>query len=214
MSHKWIDISAPIDPEQIPVWPGAPAIEISQRRCMARGDTTDDSNVSMNLHVGTHLDAPRHFLKDGATIDALSLDAMIGPCSVVSFEDAPLVTAELLKARVKSPRDGGPTRLLFKTRNSQRWSKEFIKDFTALSLDGARWLVAEGFELVGNDYLSIQPFGGDNNIHKVLLEKPVVVVEGLQLAGIAPGTYEMICLPMKFVGIEAAPARVVIREIK
>jgi arylformamidase len=170
------------------------------------GDPVNVSELDMGAHSGTHVDAPDHFLAAGAGAEALPLEALIGPADVVDATAA--VTAlDLLTVRDLELPSRGSERILFKTRNSQLWNRdEFSRDFVRLDGEAAAYLVERGVKLLGIDYLSI----GDAEAHRVLLGAGVVCVEGLDLRGIEPGSYELVCLPLKLVGSDGAPARAVL----
>mgnify|MGYP003596249269 FL=1 len=207
----YLDISLAISPD-LPRWPGSPLTELTRRRDMGRGDPVNDSTLVCGVHVGTHVDAPLHFLADGADVTHLALDALIGPAVVAFLPDVDAVTADDLEA-LKLPAD--TRRLLLRTRNSESWQRgdrDFHADFVALTADAARWVVARGIRLIGVDYLSVQIFQGDPATHIALLQAQVVIVEGLNLFQVAPGNYELICLPLKLAGAEGAPARAVLRR--
>ena len=107
-------------------------------------------------------------------------------------------------------------RLLLRTRNSGFWKAnvtDFRKDYTALTAEAAQWIVDRGLKLIGIDYLSIQRFGDKPATHKILLRGNVTILEGLNLTGILPGNYELLCLPIRLTGTEGAPARAVLRKI-
>jgi arylformamidase len=202
-----LDISVPVRPGTTPTWPGSPPIRFEPRLSLARGDSADDTTLTMNLHTGTHIDAPSHFLAGAKTVDAIALGALIGDCRVVSFEGRPVVTAtDLEDADIPE----GTTRLLLKTDNAQKWSSDFDESFVGLDVDAAKWIVARGIELVGNDYLSVQPYRESDDVHRTLLGGEVVIVEGLDLSAAEPGPYVLVCLPLKLAGVEGAPARAVL----
>jgi arylformamidase len=102
--------------------------------------------------------------------------------------------------------------VLLKSRNSSyNREPEFRRDYCYLAPDGAEFLVAAGVELVGVDYLSVEQFrSGHHRTHRTLLERRVVIVEGLALADVAPGEYQLICLPLLLAGLDGAPARAVL----
>lgn len=204
----WIDVSVPIAPGLVPLWPGAPEVRFDRRLDVARGDAATDTTLSMSVHTGTHIDAPAHTLEGGATSDAIPLSWLIGPACIVDLEGVDLVTAELLE-RLDLPRD--TTRLLIRTDNSARWSDTFASDFVALSPDASAWIVERGMRLVGVDYLSVQPFDGPRAVHDILLQAGVVIVEGLDLSAAPTGACELMCLPLALHGCEGAPARVIVR---
>lgn len=208
----YLDISLAISPD-LPHWPGSPLTELSRRRDMARGDPVNDSTLVCGVHTGTHVDAPLHFLADGADVAQLSLDALIGPAVVAALPGVDAITTADLES-LNLPND--TQRLLLRTRNSQGWQRgdrDFRTDFVALTADAARWLVARGILLIGIDYLSVQIFRGDPQTYIALLQAGVVIVEGLNLAEVAPGHYELMCLPLKLAGAEGAPARAVLRRL-
>jgi arylformamidase len=178
---------------------------------MEQGDSTTDSYLACDVHSGTHLDAPAHILPDGVATASLSLETLIGPAVVAEHGVPGHITADLL-AGMKIGND--TRRLLLKTRNSTFWEKEeFQKDFIGLTADAAEWIVEQNIALVGIDYLSIEPYGQSLGTHTILLQAGVVILEGLDLSKVTPGTYEMICLPLKLADSEGAPARTVLRPI-
>ncbi|MCA9925496.1 MAG: cyclase family protein [Anaerolineales bacterium] len=203
------DITLPISPELV-VWPGDPPIEVSQVMQLARGDVCTLTHVAMSAHTGTHLDAPAHFILGGGTVESLDLNLLMGPALVVDVGDAAAVTAVTLNALNIPP---NTERLLLKSKNSARWAvgeSSFYMPFVAIEADGAQWLVDHGVKLVGVDYLSIAPFHDVEPTHKILLGAEVIAVEGLNLHGIVPGAYELICLPMKIADSDGAPVRAVL----
>lgn len=200
-----IDISVPIHPDMV-VWAGDPAVVLERVKSMADGAHDNVSRIDFGVHTGTHVDAPVHFLADGAGVDEVPLDALIGPALVV---DATAVDRHLdadLLSDLAIP--DGVQRVIFKTRNSELWASDrFETDFLAITEDGARWLVDLGVRLVGMDYLSVAPRGRSVPTHRVLLEAGVAILEGADLRGVEPGEYELICAPLRIVGADGAPAR-------
>ncbi len=207
---KIYDISLTISPK-LPVWPDDPSIEIVQIESMDEGAQANVSHLSASVHIGTHVDAPHHFMNDGRTTEQLKLDVLIGPCFVVQLpENVEAITAEVLD-RISLPLN--IKRIVFGTSNSRYWSREeigFREDFVAVTEDGASWLVEHGILLVGVDYLSVAPYGDSVPTHSVLLESGVVVVEGLDLSTVLQGFYELYCLPLKILGSDGAPARAIL----
>jgi len=140
----------------------------------------------------------------------MPLEPVIGRCRVYELDCEDQITADDLKKLKIAPRQ----RLLFKTRNSTRsWAmKEFDKDFVSIRADAAQYLVDQGVVTVGVDYLSIGGFNKDGvETHQIMLGAGIWVIEGLNLADIKPGYYELICLPLKLEGADGAPCRVVLR---
>jgi arylformamidase len=213
MSEKKIyDISLSLSAD-LPLWPGDPAPVIERFSKMEEGETQNISRVEMCVHFGTHIDAPFHFVKDGSKVEDLPLDTLIGQAQVCEIPlNCDLITADVLRSVGLAD---GISRLLFKTRNSQHWANgdiEFDKDFVALSVDAARYLIENEVKLVGIDYLSIASFYEPVPTHVALLENGVIVVENLDLSEVPAGLYELICLPLNISGAEGAPARVVLVE--
>lgn len=199
------DVTWPISPEMA-VWPGDPPVSLERVKRMEAGAKNNLSHLACSAHAGTHVDAPLHFIADGATVTSLSLEILVGPARVVALPDGDAITASML-----APLDlKGVSRLLFKTRNSGLPRTKFVEDFAALAGDAAQWVVEHGIQLVGVDYLSVEAFGGDGSVHRALLGAGVVVVEGLDLSDAPPGDYVLYCLPLKLTGSEGAPARVIL----
>jgi arylformamidase len=192
----------------MPTWPGEPGPALSPVARIAEGAPANVSRLTLGLHTGTHVDAPWHFLDGGSTTEALSLSVLCGPARVVSIEDPRQIgVSELERAGL-----AGATRVLFRTRNGRLWEEDaFREDYVFIAPDAARWLVDQGVRLVGIDYLSVEEFHGDAaRTHHALLGAGVVIVEGLDLREPPPGDYELFCLPLKVVGGDGAPARVVL----
>ena len=211
-ARRIIDISTPVVSGGL-VYPGNPAIEITPQQSIAAGATANVSSILFGSHTGTHVDAAKHFFDDGETVDLLPLERLIGRATVLEFaEDVMQVGAKELDGQ---PLEGA-RRVLLKTRNSALLEQaEFDRGYTFLAPDGAELLAEQGVELVGIDYLSIEQFrSGHHRTHRTLLERRIVIVEGLQLGGVAPGVYDFICLPLRLAGMDGAPARAVLLEIE
>lgn len=208
------DVSLPIS-EQLVTWPGDPRPELEQVATLhAQGINL--TRLTCNAHVGTHVDAPDHLIVGGATVEALPLEVLIGPAYVIALPGVRQITSASLDV-LDWPADA--QRVLFKTDNSHLWcgseAGEFQPDFVALAPDAAHWLVERDVRLAGVDYLSVDPYETQGAepypAHRILLGAGVVIVEGLNLAGVPPGAYELLCLPLKLVGADGAPARVILR---
>jgi arylformamidase len=190
-------------------WPDNPPIELVRTMDMAKGDPATVSRLSLGVHTGTHVDAPVHFVADGAGVDAIPLDRLLGEARVVEVGEGPSIGAAQLSA--VDPRPG--ERLLFKTRNSTRcWKTDrFLSDFVHLSPEAAALLADRRVLTVGIDYLSIAGMEEGVPTHVALLEKGICIIEGLDLSSVQPGSYELICLPLRLAGADGAPARVLLR---
>ena len=207
--HKIYDISLPIS-ESLAVWPGDSPVKIRQSSHLEKGDRNTVSSLAFGAHTGTHVDAPAHFILKGSGVDTLDLNVLVGPVAVVDALDVDLLTADVMES-LSIPPDCD--RVLFHTRNSELWAEGysiFNREFVAISEDGAQWLASRGFRLVGIDYLSVAPFKNSGPTHRELLLAGVVLVEGLDLRGIQPGRYQLVCLPLRIVEIDGAPARAIL----
>ncbi len=206
---KIYDLTLPISPSLV-VWPGDPPIKITQPLHLDRGDICTLSRINMGAHTGTHLDAPAHFIPDGAGVETLALRTLMGPALVIETLDVEMVTAVTLAA-LNIP--ANTERLLIKTSNSARWAggeTGFHESYVAITASGAQWLVEHGIKLVGVDYLSVAPFTELVECHQILLGAGVIPVEGLNLHNIAPGHYQLVCLPILIQGCDGAPCRAVL----
>jgi arylformamidase len=206
---RMYDISVGVSPE-IPVWPGDPPVKLERVKSMEDGEEANVSQLQSGVHVGTHIDAPIHFVEGGQSVDMIPLKSLLGRAYVVDLRKADVLDAQALESARIPPRT---RRLLFKTRNSDLWVNEerkFQQDFVAVDASGAEWLVKKGVKLVGVDYLSVAPFNDGVATHRILLEAGVVVVEGLNLARVSKGRYTLYCLPVKLMGSDGAPARAVL----
>ena len=203
------DISLPIS-ETLIVWPGDERVKMQTVSSLERGDVATVTHLAFSAHTGTHVDAPKHFIREGGSVDTLSLESLVGPALVVDVGDVDVITAEVLAAQ---DIPAGVERVLFRTRNSALWAQgvgTFHEQFVAIDGSGAEWLVARGVRLVGIDYLSVGPFDAPRPTHVALLGNNVVVVEGLDLSAIEPDWYTLICLPLRLSGVDGAPARAVL----
>lgn len=209
---KIYDISVTIS-SQLPVWEGDPRIKLERVSKIEEGSDANVTDLHMGVHSGTHIDAPIHFIPGATTVEQLSLDDLIGPVQVVAIpEDCALITVETLQMVELLP---GTERVIFKTRNSKLWAEkgaEFQKDFIALDAAAAQILVDRDYRLVGIDYLSIAPFFDGAQTHRVLLGAGVIALEGLDLSQVPAGIYTLYCLPLKILGSDGAPARVILVE--
>jgi arylformamidase len=210
--NKFIDISVPLSPDT-PHWPGTPPVRFERRLDLDKDDIATDTNVFFNVHCGTHVDAPSHFISKGLTVDTLPLNTLIGKVFVAKVQDHILqIDGETLEALMIPDMT---VRLLLHTGNSRFWSKQiktFQSDFAALTADGAEWIARRGIRLIGIDYLSIQRYTDPPLTHQILLASKIIILEGLNLSEVNPGWYKLFCLPMKFQGLEGAPVRAILGE--
>lgn len=210
MKHHYWDISVPLT-DSMAVWSGDPAPRVEQVAFMDKGDLCNVTRLNIGAHTATHMDAPRHFLAAGDSIDQVPFSATIGPARVVLIEDPVAIRRRELEALKPQPGE----RILFKTLNSKvAWaSPSFFENFVYIAADAAQYLVDCGVRCVGVDYLSIGGFFHDTvETHVILLGAGVGVIEGLNLSEVEPGEYELICLPLRIAGADGAPARAVLRR--
>lgn len=206
-----IDVTVPVS-NALPVWPGDPLVDVEAVSRIATGGLYNVSAARLSFHTGTHVDAPWHVNDTGTRLDDIPIDRWIGPCYVVEIPPGVVVidAEDLMAAAIPD----GIERLLLRTTNSTYWQTTdhaFVTDFVSLSPAGAQWIVDRGILLVGIDYLSIEQFNDVTGVtHRTLLTNGVLIVEGLNLARVEPGRYTMICLPLRFVAGDGAPARVVL----
>lgn len=204
------DISLKLTGETVR-WVTAPPFELEERRRMSKGDPNNSSALNMSVHSGTHIDAPFHFVADGNTIDQLPLERFIGPALVYAVEAERYITKE----HVAGIRLDGATRVLFKTRNSELLhQREYDPDFVAFSVEAAQSLMELGVELVGLDYPSAAHADEQVPVHRAFLDHGVVLLEGIDLSAVAPGRYELMCLPIPPGDSDGAPCRAVLRDLE
>lgn len=208
-----IDVSLPIGPGLV-TWPGDPPFELVRTSRLEAGDPANVSQLRLGSHTGTHVDPPHHFLPGGDTIDMVPLEMLMGEAHVVVLDGFVgwIGPAELDSLALPD----GVERLLLKTSSSLLWREPapaFPEEYTALSEEGARWVVDRGIRLIGIDFLSIERDGPpDFPVHRTLLAGGVVIVEGLDLSEARRKVYELRCLPLRVVGGDGAPARAVLIE--
>jgi len=204
------DISVPLKHGGV-VYPGNPEISITPRQGISQGAGANVSRLDFGSHTGTHVDSPKHFFDDAPGVESLSLDVLTGPARLLAFDDSVMSIGE---AELRAHDLNGVQRVLLKTRNSV-WlasgSTEFHRDYTYVAPDGAAYLASLGVKLVGVDYLSVEQFhSGHHMTHRTLLERSIVIVEGLLLSAPPPGDYTLYCLPLLLSGLDGAPARAIL----
>jgi arylformamidase len=210
MAGRWIDVSVPLASGMIG-WPGDEATRVERVQDVGRGDPCTLTRLFVGTHAGTHIDAPLHYLPGGASLDAMPLDATLGPARVIAIADPVSVTpAELVHLRIRQGE-----RLLLRTRNSRRrwWEQPFSEDYVYISPPAARWLAERRVRCVGIDALSVGGFReGGRETHEALLGGGVWLIEGLALTAVRPGLVDLVCLPLRIAGAEGAPARALLRK--
>ena len=208
----WIDATATLDPSTTPIYQGDAPMKFDFLHDMRKGDAFTLSAYSLGAHSGTHVDAPMHFVRNGAAIDRVPLGPLIGRARIIDIPDGvqAITAAELNKHSWR-----GVPRILFRTRSALRgWmsSSTFHKDFAYIAPDAAKLLANGGVQLVGIDYISAEQFGAAAPLaHRTLLGRNIPIVEGLALDHVKAGDYDLIVLPIKVGGHEGAPARAILR---
>lgn len=207
------DVTVPIS-SATPIYKGDPGVEITSFKAIADGSSANVSAVSMGVHTATHVDAPNHFIDGARRVHELDPEKLVGPCRVI------VIPEDVIAIEPEHVGDiAGVERILFKSRNSEFWATPedgFRTDFTYITPATAKMLVDNGVVLVGIDYLSIEKSGSPGHpVHITLLEKEVVILEGVDLRKVPGGDYEIICAPLKYDGGngDGAPARTFLREI-
>lgn len=207
-----IDISVRLEPG-MPIWPDSVGLSLRRTLSLSTGDFANVSRLDMDVHCGTHIEAPMHFLHDGHPLEAFPIELFIGPAWVAHVAGVPAVAAMDLDGLGVPP---GTERLLLRTANSGLWHAtpaHFQSDYVALLPSAATWIVERGIRLVGIDYLSIQRYGDDPETHRILMRAGVAILEGLCLEGVAVGRYRLVCPPIRLGGAEAAPARAFLETV-
>ncbi|HKT80849.1 MAG TPA: cyclase family protein [Vicinamibacterales bacterium] len=205
-----IDVTVPLRAE-LPVYPGNVPFTMEPVKRIADGGSSNVSSFRMGAHSGTHVDAPRHYFDNRPGVEGLPLDLLIGRTRVIHVSPAQHLTADDLSSFALSD----CPRVLIKTANSSLWSSaNFASNYIGIAESGARYLVERGVKVVGVDYLSVEPFKTPGApAHHILLGAGAIIIEGLNLSGVEPGDYDMLCLPLRIVGADGAPARVVLRSL-
>jgi arylformamidase len=202
---RLIDVSLTVRPG-MHFFDGDPRMSLERVIALADGGPANVSLLSCGVHTGTHVDAPLHFIEDASAVHELDVDALCGPALVVDLRH---LEGDIDAAALERVNLGDARRILFATSNSYLWAlPAFSAEFVSIAPDAAQLLVDRGVRLVGVDYLSV----GSPETHRILLGADVVCVEGLNLAGVAAGGYEMFCGPIKLEDADGAPARVLLRQ--
>lgn len=198
-----IDITRTIGLDTL-TYPGDEPASLRRVASLERGDWINLTHLSCSCHIGTHLDAPAHFIQGGATLDELPPERFVLDAHVLETAG----TADVGPAELERLGLGRGEAVLLKTPNGNLPRAAFSEIFTGLSVAGARWLVEHGASLVGIDYLSVER---DDDpaypVHHALLGGGVLIMEDADLRSVQPGRYRLYCLPLRIHGTEAAPCR-------
>jgi arylformamidase len=210
MMSKYLDVTVPIHPGMA-VYQGSPEVNFTNSSSMKRRDPYNVTGISMSSHTGTHIDCPAHFFQNGKTLDDISLEILIGPVKVINVQNCKSISRKILE-KIDFGRN---ERILFKTDHSMlrdRYSR-FRSNYVHMEVDACGYLVQRGIKLVGIDTFSVDSFETqDYMCHKVLLGAGVVIIEMVDLKDVEPGDYSMVCLPLKILKGDGAPARVILQS--
>src|SRR5262245_44003416 len=206
---QWVDVTVPIR-DQMVHYPGDPGVKLRVTKHLDRGDPATVSHLSLGVHTGTHVDAPVHFIAGTPGVDLTSIESMNGPARVIEIRDKEICTAQDLAPFHISAGE----RVLLRTSNSTRcWNIDaFVEDYAHLDISAAKFLAERRICMVGIDYLSIGRGEDGPEVHRILLGSGVVILEGLNLSNTGPGLYDVMCLPLRILGGDGAPARVALRR--
>ncbi len=193
----------------MPVWPGDQRFLHRPTMRISAGDPCNVNAVTMSIHTGTHVDAPYHFDDSGSDIVGVPLRNCIGPARVIELPVEPAISSADL-----SPLEWlGVERVLVKTRAGESAADGFERDFVYFSAEAAEFLGSLNVLLIGTDAPSVDAFVSKTMpVHRILLKHNVTILEDICLAGVPPGDYELICLPLKFAGLDGSPVRAILRR--
>jgi arylformamidase len=211
VTGEWIDVSVLLRNGMVN-WPGDAPFERIQTLKIANGDVCNLSQFCTSAHIGTHMDAPKHFVDSGVGMESMPIEATVGQARVIAIHDPELIRVNELEPH----RLARGERVLFKTKNSEHhWKAHtFQPKFVYIPQDTARFLAACGVQTIGVDYLSVGGYETDSaETHRALLGAGIWVIEGLNLENVEPGDYELVCLPLKMAGSDGAPARAILRRL-
>ncbi len=200
--------------ESMAIYPGNPEYSIRRVQSVENGDSATVSEVVFGTHTGTHIDAPSHIIPGGKTIDDIPLEKMNGKARVLDVTGFSDIDPSALSTYDIEADDI----ILLKTDNSLKWNCDrILDDYVTLTYDGADYLVSKGIKLVGIDYLTVErPRSRRENgrsVHRCLLEKEVLICEGLKLRNVQGGEYMFRCLPLSIHGADGCPVRAVLEKL-
>ncbi len=206
---QYYDITIPITDNMI-VYPGDRPVSFKRTHTIAKHGY-NESEIECGTHVGTHIDAPVHFIEGGATLDDFSFELMVGTAEVIEI-DAPMID----RAALEKVSSNDWRVVFFKTRNQTLWKLDrFSEEYVSLTPDAAEFLVEKGARFVGIDGWSIESFDAepDYPVHKILLGNGAFIIESLFLNNVRPGTYQYYCLPLKLAKADGGPVRVILEQL-
>lgn len=203
-----IDITLPIT-KSLVAWPGEQGLRVHEGKTFAKHGVRV-SDLSIGAHTGTHIDAPKHFLRNGKPLESIPLDNLVGPCRVLKLHMGKWKEVGVKDLKHFNIKRG--ERLLFNLGNGKHlFAKKFYQDYVAIGNEAAKFLADKKTKLVGVDYLSVERRGNPGHpVHVNLLRAGVAIVEGVNLQHVKPGRYAFVCLPLRIMGVEASPVRAIL----
>ena len=201
---RLIDITPAVSPA-LEGWPGDTRFAAVPRWSQARGDSCTVARVTLSSHLGAHADAPLHYRAGGPDAATLPLERYLGPVRVVQCPGSRAI------GRAEAEQAAGAERVLYRVL-PEGGERSFPGAFAPLTPEGASTLVGFGLKLFGTDAPSVDPMDSKTlDAHHALDCGGVAILEGLALAGVPAGEYELIALPLKWQDVDAAPVRAVLR---
>ena len=195
---KIIDISQEI--MSCKVYPGDPAPKGERLVSMDRGDVYNMSAFSMCAHNGTHVDAPFHFINEGKTIDQMPPESFVGPC-YVARHNGEVTADDAVEIMEKAVNNGAAERIL-------------IAGDAVVTAEAAEVFADHNIKLIGNESQSVGPENAPMKVHKILLSKEIVLLEGIVLDGVKEGKYFLSALPLNIKGFDGSPCRAYLIELE
>jgi arylformamidase len=201
-----IDISRTIASGGL-VYPGDPPLTITPVCTIGPGCAFNLSQLGWTTHIATHVDVPLHFLEEGASLDHVPLERFMGEALVIAVDGD-----RVLPDHIPASPSASAGNLLFKTRHSERFDpRTFDEQHVYVTAEAAARVAERRFNLVGIDYLSVDRHGDETYpAHRTLLGAGVLILEGLDLGGVAPGRYTLTALPLRIARGDGSPVRAVL----
>ena len=183
------------------VFPGDPAPTREVLSSMEEGALYNLTSLSLCAHNGTHVDAPYHFIKDGKTVEQLSLEKLVG-WAYVTHESGILIAedAERILATAKNSNPESAKRIL-------------IGGKATVSEEAASVFAKAEIDLIGNESQTVGPEDAPMQVHLTLLGAEVVLLEGIRLDGVPEGVYLLSAAPISLAGSDGAPCRAILISI-
>ena len=206
---SWVDVSIKITPDMIVYKNRKEKKPIFETSASFENNGVYETNITMNLHTGTHIDFPKHTLENGGTSLEFDVSKLIRSVKVFDMTN---VSSAITKEDIDTLSIGEDDFILFKTINS--FDKTFNFEFIYLAKDAAEYLANKKISGVGIDALGIERNQEGHPTHNILLSQGIIILEGLNLEEIEHDNYDMICLPLSIDDVEALPVRALLKQVK